>query len=136
MKTVYLAGAIAKVPPEFAVTWRRGARLALERHGYQVLDPTDGKDLFDPEVHTSYKPEDIVIPDLKMIEQADIILAEISRTDVPYHGTSMELVYAQMQGKLVYVWGGCISYWVQYHADQVFATLSDALDELIRGVIA
>jgi len=135
MQTVYLAGAIGHVAPEFAITWRRAAKYLLEKKGYRVLDPTDGKDLFDPEVHNSYQPEEIVIPDLKMIESSDVILAEMSRTDVPYHGTSMELVYGRMQGKLIYVWGGCTSYWVQFHADQIFATFGDAIDALTKGVI-
>ena len=127
---IYLAGAIDKVPPEFALEWRRQATEALQDK-YKILDPTADKDLYLPGVNTDYfTPEQIVTADLNMIQQADIILAEISRTDLPYHGTSMELAYAHQWGKTVYVWGGCQSYWIRYHATQIFDGLADAIDHL------
>jgi len=133
MNTVYLAGAIHHVPPEFALEWRRQATEALKRY-YRILDPTADKDLYQPDVSVSvYTPEQIVTSDLKMIKKADIILAEISRTDLPYHGTSMELSYAYQWGKTIYVWGGCQSYWVRYHATQIFDNLADALSHLLNG---
>jgi nucleoside 2-deoxyribosyltransferase len=131
--TIYLAGAIDKVPPEFATTWRRAATRALE-HKYKILDPTAGKDLFAPGVNTDvYTPAQIVESDLAAIKKTDIVLAEISRKDIPYHGTSMELAYAYQWQKIVYVWGGCRSYWVRYHATQIFDELADALEHLIYG---
>jgi len=129
--TIYLAGAIDKVPPEFALTWRRQATEALQ-HKYKILDPTADKDLFQPDVNVSvYTPAQIVEPDLDMIRTADIILAEISRKDIPYHGTSMELAYAHQWGKLIYVWGGCQSYWVRYFATEVFSNLDAAIAILL-----
>lgn len=130
-KTVYLAGAIDKVSPEFATRWRRDATERLTAAGYSVLDPTQGKDLHTPGVNdTVYTPEEIVETDLDMIRRSDIILAEISKKDVPYHGTSMELAYSKMYGKRVIVWGGCRSYWVRHHAEAVFLTLHEALQYL------
>ena len=127
---VYLAGAIDKVPPEFALEWRRQATEALQDK-YKILDPTADKDLFLPGVNTDYfTPEHIVQSDLAMIQQADIILAEISRKDIPYHGTSIELAYAHGWQKLIYVWGGCQSYWIRYHATQIFDGLADAVEHL------
>ncbi len=133
MPTIYLAGAIDKVPPEFATTWRRAATKALE-HKYRILDPTAGKDLFAPGVNTDvYTPAQIVESDLAAIKRAHIILAEISRKDIPYHGTSMELVYGRQWGKTIYVWGGCRSYWVRYHATQIFKDMEGALVHLLYG---
>lgn len=130
---IYLAGAIDKVSAEFALGWRREATEALQDR-YKIFDPTADKDLFQPDVNTTlYTPEHIVETDLDMIGQADIILAEMSRKDVPYHGTSMELVYGQFWGKRIYVWGGCQSYWVRYHATQIFEGLADAIDHIYYG---
>lgn len=128
---IYLAGAIHHVPPEFAVTWRQAATQALQDH-YRVLDPTADKDLYQPDVNTTvYTPEQIVKADLKMIDMSDIILAEVSRRDIPYHGTSIEIATASNWGKQVYVWGGCQSYWIRYYATQIFEALPDALEHLL-----
>lgn len=130
---IYLAGAIDKVPPEFALEWRRQATEALQDR-YKILDPTADKDLFQPGVNTDYyTPEQIVDADLTAIMSSDIILAEISRKDIPYHGTSCELVYAYNWGKKIVVWGGCHSYWVRYHASIIFPTLGDSLTYLLYG---
>lgn len=130
--TVYLGGAIDKVPPEFALGWRKEATKVLKEHGFAILDPTAGKDLYAPTANiSSFTPEYIVTTDLTMIETSDILLIEISRKDVPYHGTSMEIVYAYQWGKKIFVWGGSMSYWVRYHADQVFITMEDALDHIV-----
>ena len=132
--TIYLAGAMDKVPPEFAITWRLGAKTALTEAGHKVYDPTADKDLWNYECHTRlYTPGHIVKSDLSMISKSDIILAEISRRDIPYHGTSMELVYAKQWQKRVYVWGGCKSYWVRYHADKIFETMEDAVSYILYG---
>jgi len=131
--TIYLAGAIDKVPPEFATTWRQAATKVLEGR-YRILDPTAGKDLFLPNVNTDYyTPAQIVESDLAAIKKSDIILAEISRTNIPYHGTSIEISYAHQWGKSIYVWGGCQSYWIRYHATQIFDELADALEHLLYG---
>ena len=130
---IYLAGAIHHVPPEFAITWRRQATDALKDR-FKILDPTANKDLYQPDVNTSvYTPEQIVTADLDMIFMADIILAEISRTDIPYHGTSMELAYAHNWKKKILVWGGCQSYWIRYHATKIFDGLPDAIEHLLNG---
>jgi nucleoside 2-deoxyribosyltransferase len=130
---IYLAGAIDKVPPEFATTWRQAATKVLEGR-YVIFDPTAGKDLFLPGINIDYyTPAQIVEADLAAIKKADIILAEISRKDIPYHGTSMELAYGHQWGKTIYVWGGCHSYWVRYHATQIFDELADALEHLLYG---
>ncbi len=132
-QTIYLAGAIDKVPPEFATTWRQAATRALEQK-YRILDPTAGKDLFAPGVNTHIcTPKQIVEPDLAAIDMSNIILAEVSRTDIPYHGTSCEIFYGYRSGKIVIVWGGCRSYWIRYHSTKIFDELADALEHLLYG---
>ncbi len=131
--TVYLGGAIDKVPPDYALGWRGRATAFLTVNGINVLDPTRGKNLHDPHVSTTvYTPEFIVESDLKDIDMADILLVEIDRTDIPYHGTSMELVYAYQKKKKIFVWGSCNSYWVRYHATNMFVELDTALEYIIR----
>ena len=133
MSRVYLAGAIHHVTPHEATIWRRYATLKLEGL-YEISDPTADKDLFRPDANTTfYVPEHIVRTDIAAIDNSDIILAEVSRTNVPYHGTSMEIMYAAQQGKKVYVWGGCNSYWVRYHATKIFLTLDDAIKFLLEA---
>ena len=129
--TIYLAGAIHHVPPEFATTWRRAVTQALSDR-FNILDPTADKDLYDPDINTKvFTPEQIVTADLDMIFRADTILAEMSRTDIPYHGTSMELAYAYNWKKQIIVWGGCQSYWVRYHATKIFDQMEDALTYIL-----
>ena len=131
MKTIYLAGAIHHVDPEFATGWRKKATEALQ-HKYKILDPTAGKDLYAPGVNqTLYTPKEIVTTDLARIDMSDIILAEISRTDIPYHGTSMEIYHGGTTGKIVIVWGGCQSYWVRYFSTKIFKHLTGAIEYLL-----
>lgn len=133
-KTVYLGGAIDKVSPEFATVWRGAAKKFLVDHEFLVLDPTEAKNLSHPNINTSmYTPEQIVTADLDMIRRSNIVLAEISRKDIPYHGTSCELVYAYQWGKEIIVWGDCHSYWIRYHASKIFPELEKALWYIVRG---
>lgn len=126
---VYLAGAINGVTPEFAAGWRQKAGDILRRAGYTVYDPTAGKDLEHPAANTAlYNPAEIVEGDLGDIEKSRIILVEASRDDVPYWGTAMEIRYAYELGKTIIVWGPTApSYWLQYHATEIFETLDEAL---------
>ena len=128
---IYLAGAIHHVTPEFAMSWRQEATEALKGK-YIILDPTADKNLYQPDVNTTaYTPEEIVTADLAMIDAADIVLAEVSKTDIPYHGTSMEIYHAANSGKDVIVWGGCQSYWVRYFSTKIFKHLTGAIEYLL-----
>ena len=137
-KYVYLGGAIDRVPHTFSLGWRAKARKILEENGFAVLDPTEGKALADHDIDTINHTKEtaktqIVDPDLAKISKANILLMEISKSDVPYHGTSMELVYGHMWGKINYVWGGCKSSWVIHHSEKVFVTLDEALKHITKG---
>jgi nucleoside 2-deoxyribosyltransferase len=133
-KYVYLGGAIDRVPAEFSLGWRKEATKILRENGFMVLDPTEGKDLYDPDINTKkFSPEYIVNSDLEMIKKSDILLVEISRKDIPYHGTSMELVYAHQWNKQIFVWGDTSSYWVRYHATEIFENLYSAIGCILKG---
>ncbi len=133
---VYLAGSIDRADPEFAVGWREEATKVLNKYGIDTHNPLRDFNLKDYSIDsTAYTKStaynEIIKPDLDMIQSSDIILAEISRVDIPYHGTSMELVYGSIWDKSIYVWGGCKSSWVIYHADKVFATMDDAIAHIL-----
>ena len=134
---VYLAGAIDHVTPEFACGWRKQARTKLRAAGFEIGDPTEGKDLYayqaGKKIYTKTQAgEEIVMPDMVKINDSDIILAEMSRDDIPYHGTSMELVYGHLLSKIVIVWGGCRAAWVIYHSEEIMESLDEAIDYIIR----
>lgn len=131
-ETVYLGGAIDKATPEFATEWRKEATIILQKHNFKVLDPTAGKDLYNLPPMTSTYANQIVNSDLKMINESDILLIEMSRIDMPYHGSSMEMVYGYLANKKQFVWGGCTSGWVIYHADQIFLKMEEALSHIIN----
>ncbi len=127
-RRIYLAGAIHHVTPEFATEWRKKAARELTPYGYAISDPTADKDLYHANCNTAlYTPEYIVETDLANIAEADILLVEMSRKDVPYCGTSMEVRQAYLDGKIIIVWGGTQSYWARYHANLVVGTLDEAL---------
>lgn len=132
---IYLAGPIHHVTPEQATGWRRKVTETLEPLGYTILDPTAGKDLYDPDVNTkTFTPEHIVTTDIAMIDSADILLVDISHL-VPCWGTAMEIRHAWSKGKTIVTWGTANkeSYWIRYHATRMWSSLDIAL-EWIMGV--
>lgn len=135
--SVYLGGAMDNVDPSFAVGWRKDAKTALQRHGFIVYDPTDGKDHYKQGKRKIYNKTtsqtEIVTPDLKCIGKSHILLVEISRKDIPYHGTSMELVYGKWWEKHIYVWGDCKSPWVIHHSTKMFPYMEDALNYILTN---
>lgn len=155
MKTIYLAGPIDGVTPEWATEWRKQATTALKDR-YHILDPTEGKDLHAAGCNDSlYTPEYIVETDLAMIRQADVLLVDWRELDTreackiydraymnngspvnfvpPRVGTSQELVYAKQWGKQVIAFGTLRrGYWLQYHSDKNFDTLELAI-KYLRG---
>lgn len=124
---LYLAGAIDHVTPEQATGWRRMAREKLEEY-YEILDPTEGKDLPHPEANTAlYTPKQIVETDLAAIEGSHALLVEAQHSNIPYWGTAMEVRQAWCWKKLIVAWGVCKSYWLRYHADVITGSLDDAI---------
>lgn len=151
-KHLYLAGPIDGVTPEWATEWRRQAAGALKDR-YYILDPTEGKDLYQDGVNdTLYTPEEIVEADLAMIKQADVLLVDWRRLDneqlmdiinkylnggeyldMPQGvGTHQEMVYSHLWGKKIYTFGDKRrGYWATYHSEH-FDTLEQAI-KYLRG---
>lgn len=142
---IYLAGPIDGVTPEWATGWRQEVAKRLP----DVLDPTAGKDLYNPDANTSlYSPEEIVKADLDMIWRSDVLLVDwrvvkaIETVEDGWRfspqpmriGTSMEIAYAHQWGKQVITFGNLRrGYWIQYHADKHFETLDEAI-EYLEGI--
>lgn len=134
MATVYLAGAIDKVPADYAKGWRQEAAEKLLNLGFDVCDPTRGKDLDHSEANTTlYEPKDIVETDLQAIAKSDILLVEMARDDRPYVGTSMEIRQAYIWGLFIVVWGSPTSYWVRYHADAIVEDMDEAIEVIQKA---
>ena len=138
-KTLYVAGPIDGVTPEWATEWRRKVRDTLT--GWTVLDPTEGKDLYAAGVNdTLYTAEEIVKADLAMVEQADVLLVDwrnvpINRTDGyrdPLRvGTICEVKHAHDHGKRIIAFGNLRrGYWIRYHVGEWYGTLDGALEKL------
>lgn len=127
---IYLAGSIHHHPTlASANAWRLKATSVLEGVGYKVLNP-----LRDKEEGKRYPVELIVESDLQDISNSDILLVEMTYSNKPYIGTSMEIRTAYEQGKEIFLWGAANQYnpWLIYHASEWFRTLDNALDYLVR----
>lgn len=130
---VYLAGAIRKHPDP--ISWRLRATEFLTANGFEVLNPlaSSGNLFHSPGRVAITQDETVVDKDLWMIDHSDVVLAEMAFPDLPYIGTSMEIMYAYRAGKAVIIFGKAHadSIWVQRHSTQIWPCLKDAL-EVIR----
>jgi len=127
---VYLAGAIDGQPAEAVTRWRRRATEALQREGFEVIDPTWGKDLT-----ATYDPREIVEADLTNVDRADILLVEMNTPGHAYIGTAIEIRRAWEQGKPIICWGTVnrASYFLLYHTSAIYDTLDEALGVIVNG---
>ena len=143
---IYLCGPIDGVTPEWATGWRQEVAKRLP----DFLDPTAGKDLYNPDANTTlYSPEKIVKADLDMIWRSDVLLVDwrsyanlefdstglVDYREEPLRvGTIMEIAYAHQWGKQIITFGNLRrGYWIQYHADKHFETLDEAI-EYLEGI--
>lgn len=131
--SVYLAGPISDIEISEAAAWRKEAEEKLKAAGIMAYNPLRDKDLDDPGIKSNLNYQDVVERDLKDIEKADIILVDLRR-EVNIIGTAMEMAYARMWGKKIFVFGKAYRehYWVRYHADRFFDTLDEALEAIVR----
>lgn len=129
---VYLAGPIGDISIQEAAAWREEAEKRLEAAGIKAYNPLRGKDLSDINIKTKLDYIEVVERDLDDIKKSDIILVDLRR-EVNIIGTAMEMAYARMWGKEIYVFGTAYRqhYWVKYHVDRFF----DDLDEAIEGIM-
>lgn len=130
---VYLAGPITNLPIEEAAAWRREAETKLEAAGIRALNPLREKDLNDPKVKTNLDHREVVERDLEDIRNSSIVLVDF-RKNVNVIGSAMEIAYARMWGKKIFIFGQAYRkhYWVRYHVDRFFDTLDEALEAIVR----
>ncbi|RLE66033.1 MAG: hypothetical protein DRJ47_03455 [Thermoprotei archaeon] len=69
----------------------------LETRGLQILTKHVVEDILD--VDKGVKPEDIFTRDLRLLDKADILIADVS---YPSLGVGFEIAYALLKGKNVY----------------------------------
>ena len=96
MRVIYLCGAIEGLDRGTAYNWRKEARAWLS-DCYKVLDPMDNDE--------GMTRKEIFEADIQNVEEADIILCEMSHHNMPYIGSSMELWHAYQLGKKIILWG-------------------------------
>ncbi|KUK53062.1 MAG: hypothetical protein XD78_1504 [Desulfotomaculum sp. 46_296] len=132
-KTVYLAGGIDGLSHEQVMGWRQRAAEALRRNGFDVIDPTWGKDLT-----VAHDPREIVEADLANVDRAHILLVEMNTPGHAYIGTAIEIRRAWEQGKAIICWGTAnrSSYFLRYHATELLETLEEAIDRVVAWAMA
>jgi nucleoside 2-deoxyribosyltransferase len=124
--TVYLAGPIFVCSDDECRRWRERA-MHLLGGAIKTLDPMRR----DYRGRESGMAKEIVMGDLKDIDQCDVVLANVSR---PSWGTAMEIAIASRADKPVVAFGvtKAVSPWLLYHCDAIHADLEAACDEVFR----
>lgn len=120
---VYLCGPINGCSDAEAKDWREHVKGRYTQHGY--LDPM-ARDFRGHENDPGIDVE-IVEGDLEDIANSDVLLVSY---DKPSVGTSMEIVYAKQQGKLIIVVARpetAISPWLRYHAHAIVPSYAEAM---------
>ena len=100
MPTIYVAGQISDKNLDKATGWRKEVHEWADLRGdIKILDPLVGKKVGDI-TNRVFTPNEIVLRDLKDIDESDFILANLSDlvADEPLFGTPCEIMYAWVQG--------------------------------------
>lgn len=123
---VYLAGKMAGLTHSEMSEWRTKAKLLLEDHGFEVLNPVLSS------IDEDSSGKEIVANNKAMIRKSDIILAEFDHKD-PSFGTIGEVVFSSELQIPVVSWGlhPIRSPWIQEHVVRHFCGLEEAVAYLI-----
>ncbi len=138
-KTIYLGGTIS------LYSYRDDVKKYVENNNLNIIliDPFNNND-FDANIKNdddvlkaikkirSYDEiENIVSRDLQLIKKCSAVVAYIEKITT---GTMMELVYAKILGKKIYVinpqndmWNDI---WLSYHTNKFFITIEDCFDHI------
>lgn len=124
-----MAGPIHGKSDAEAIDWREQAERALRKLGYNTLNPMD-RDYRGREREEGIK-DLIVEGDKEDILNSEIILAYVPE---PSAGTSMEIFFANMNGKFVISvvpgYPAKTSPWITYHSDEIVTSFGEAMDVL------
>lgn len=123
-RLVYLAGPIYE-QDDTCIRWRKACANLLQRKNIMSLKPTDA-DYRGRETIAGI-PKQIVESDKKSIMHCDTLLA---KCDHPSYGTAMEVYFGWSLRKQVIVVTNSFSPWIRYHADHVFPTVEEAVNNL------
>lgn len=123
-RLVYLAGPIYE-QDDTCIRWRNACAKLLQKKNIMSLKPTDA-DYRGRETIAGI-PKQIVESDKKSIMYCDTLLA---KCDHPSYGTAMEVYFAWSLRKQVIVVTNSFSPWIRYHADHVFPTVEEAVNNL------
>lgn len=123
-RLVYLAGPIYE-QDDTCIRWRNACAKLLQKRNIMSLKPTDA-DYRGRETIAGI-PKQIVESDKKSIMLCDTLLA---KCDHPSYGTAMEVYFAWSLRKQVIVVTNSFSPWIRYHADHVFPTVEEAVNNL------
>lgn len=128
MKTIYLCGGINALSDKDATDWREAVKTVLAGR-FNFLDP----------MRRGYRGkedlcyEEIVLGDIRDIEQSDILLVNGIR---PSWGTAMEVFFAAdlyIPRQIITVCPAeSPSPWLRYHSDYLVKSFDDAFKVLLR----
>lgn len=120
---VFLSGPIRGLPREQSLGWRETATKLLKPKA-TTSHALRGRE----EKETLPDPRIAVHRDKRDIRQSDIVLVNDTFGSASMIGTSMEVIYAFEQDKLVILFGSAHEkdYWLNYHSYARFATLEEA----------
>jgi nucleoside 2-deoxyribosyltransferase len=121
---VYLAGPIYE-QDDTCIRWRKATHKLLMKKNVMCMKPTDA-DYRGRETIAGI-PKQIVEGDKKSIMYCDTILA---KCDHPSYGTAMEIYFAWSLRKQIIVVTNSYSPWIRYHADHIFPTLEEAIENI------
>tara|TARA_Y100001937_G_scaffold117098_1_gene169927 strand:- start:710 stop:1123 length:414 start_codon:yes stop_codon:yes gene_type:complete len=123
-RLIYLAGPIYE-QDDTCIRWRDAAAKILQRKKIMSLKPTDadyrGREI---EPHVAHR---VVHKDKTDIMYCDTLLA---KCDFPSFGTAMEIMFAWSLQKQIIIVTNSQSPWIRYHADHIFPTVDEALQNI------
>ncbi|MBI2009266.1 hypothetical protein HYS84_02550 [Candidatus Saccharibacteria bacterium] len=123
MKTVFLSGPIKGISRDESLAWRDEARKLLKEK-FNVVHALRGR-----EVKETLPDSRIAIQrDKADILRSDVILINDTSPSTSMIGTSMEVLFAFENNKLVVVFGSAHAqdYWLLYHSHVRFNNLKEA----------
>lgn len=124
--TFYLAGPLNH-ETELGYEWRNRVAKRIREVNGRIKDPKQ----FEPGVDAS--PEECVRIDKSQIIQSDAIIVNfLDAHENLSIGTPMEMMFAYTFDKMIIVIGAEDHNWVQTHADQVYSSVDEFIDEFIN----
>jgi nucleoside 2-deoxyribosyltransferase len=103
--TVYLGGPMEGVSHELMVGWRQLAKFRLGDNGIDYRDPCRRIAFHAPgELVDQNRARMVFRADLRDIDECDAVLADVRRKQGRGTGTSMEIMYAWMKHKPIFLW--------------------------------